>query len=276
MCCCVYVMCVGRFALQSYTFLATRGHVLAENFVTLPRKPQSDFAMATIINIETSGSVCSAAVTSDGMVALHREDFQGRNHAAVLSGFLKDCLDYCGEHNMAIEAVAVSLGPGSYTGLRIGLSQAKGLAYALGVPLIGVSTLRLMATQALFEADLSDPETIYIPMVDARRMEVYTGAFDIALHPLMEPQALVLDSDSYADLRASGRPIAFFGSGADKARPIFENCPAALYIPHIEPLASGMGALADVAFAASDFIDVAYSTPIYIKDFQATKAKPLL
>lgn len=232
--------------------------------------------MATIINIETSDSVCSAALTSDGMVPVHREDFKGRNHAALLSGFLKDCLDFCSEHSLKLDAVAVSLGPGSYTGLRIGLSEAKGLAYALNIPLIGVPTLELLATTALFEADLADPDTIYIPMVDARRMEVYTGAYDIALQSLMTPQALILDEGSYAGLRRSGRRIVYFGSGAEKAQGVFADCPRATYLPDIEPLASNMAALADRAYAARDFIDTAYSTPIYLKDFQATKPKSLI
>ncbi len=232
--------------------------------------------MATIINIETSGSVCSAAVTSDGLVPVHREDFKGRNHAALLSGYLKDCLDFCSEHSIKPDAVAVSLGPGSYTGLRIGLSEAKGLAYALEIPLIGIPTLELLAATALFEADLADPDTIYIPMVDARRMEVYTGAYDIALQPVMEPQALILDENSYAELRATGRPLAFFGSGAEKARPFFENCPQALFVPNIEPLAMNMAALSDLAYSRGNFVDTAYSTPIYIKDFQATKPKKLV
>lgn len=229
--------------------------------------------MAYIINIETSGSVCSAALTGDGMVLAHREDFSGRNHAALLSDFLKDCLDYCRDKGIHPDAVAVSLGPGSYTGLRIGLSEAKGLAYALRVPLIGVPTLKLLTVAAMFDGQVGDPDCIFIPMVDARRMEVYTGAYDLALEELMTPRALILDETSYADLKATGRPIAYFGSGAAKAAEIFRDCPQAIYVEHIEPLASGMMALADLAFRNKDFIDVAYSTPIYLKEFQATTPK---
>ena len=229
--------------------------------------------MATIINIETSGTVCSAALSSDGMVLVHHEDFSGLNHAALLSDYIKACLDYSRERGLKPDAVAVSMGPGSYTGLRIGLSEAKGLAYGLEVPLIGIPTLELLATTALFEADLSDENTIYIPMVDARRMEVYTAAYDNGLQQLITPQALILDENSYADLKATGRPLVFFGSGAEKARPIFEDYPQATFLDHIAPLASGMTALCDVCYARGQFIDVAYSTPIYIKDFQATTPK---
>ena len=117
--------------------------------------------MAVILNIETSTEVCSAALTAEGMVLCHNEDFQGRNHAALLSGFVKRCLDHAREHEMKLDAVAVSLGPGSYTGLRIGLSEAKGLAYALDIPLIGVSTLQLLAVHAMFNADLDQYPFIF-------------------------------------------------------------------------------------------------------------------
>ena len=102
--------------------------------------------MAVILHIETSTNVCSAAVSDNGMVLEHFEDYKGQNHAALLSGYIKKCLDYIKEHNQKLEAIAVSIGPGSYTGLRIGLSEAKGLAYALDIPLIGIDTLKIMAT----------------------------------------------------------------------------------------------------------------------------------
>lgn len=229
--------------------------------------------MATILNIETSGTTCSAALTAEGMIVAHREDFEGRNHAALLSGFIKHCLDYAAEHSLRLDAVAVSMGPGSYTGLRIGLSEAKGLAYALDIPLIGVNTLELLATRVMFSTDTLDPDTIFIPMVDARRMEVYTAAYDFGLTPLMEPQPLILDENSYADLKATGRPLLFFGSGAAKAQSMFADCPQALFVPEVEPLAVDMIALADRAYMHRNFLDLAYSTPAYLKDFQATKPK---
>ncbi len=229
--------------------------------------------MATILNIETSGNVCSVALTSDGMILTHQEDFTGRNHAALLSDFIKACLDYGKDRGLTPDAVAVSLGPGSYTGLRIGLSEAKGLAYALKTPLIGIHTLRLLAATALFETDIDDPQVVYIPMIDARRMEVYTGAYDIALNELIPPQALVLDNSSYSGLKASGRTLAFFGSGAIKARDLFADCQQAKFIDNIEPLAQNMTALAELAYIRKEFIDTAYSTPIYLKEFQATTPK---
>ncbi len=229
--------------------------------------------MATILNIETSGSPCSAALTSDGMILAHREDFEGRNHATMLSGFVKACLDHAREHEMQLDAVAVSMGPGSYTGLRIGLSEAKGLAYALDIPLIGIDTLKLLATRIMFSTDDIDPDTIFIPMVDARRMEVYTAAYDFALNEMMKPQALILDENSYSELMMSGRPILYFGSGAAKAQELFAGTPGAQYVPEVEALAVDMIALAERAYAMREFIDTAYSTPAYLKEFQATTPK---
>lgn len=227
--------------------------------------------MAVILNIETSTEVCSAALTAEGMVLCHNEDFQGRNHAALLSGFVKRCLDHAREHEMKLDAVAVSLGPGSYTGLRIGLSEAKGLAYALDIPLIGVSTLQLLAVHAMFNADL-DPDVLLAPMIDARRMEVYTAVYDFALQEIMKPQPLILDESSYFDELARAK-VAFFGNGSEKARKVITS-PDAIFIPDVVPLASDMIALAERSYARREFIDLAYSTPEYLKDFQAIKPKP--
>lgn len=228
--------------------------------------------MAVIIEIETSTKVCSAAVTAEGQVLQHFEDFQGRNHAALLSGFLKGCLDYLADKEIRPEAVAVSMGPGSYTGLRIGLSEAKGLCYALDIPLIGISTLELMATRVMFSTDDVDPDSILVPMIDARRMEVYTAAYDFALTPLMKPQPLILDEGSYSEPLATGRPVLFFGDGSEKAREVI-TAPNAVFVPDVDPLALDMIALAERAYARRDFLDLAYSVPEYLKEFQATKPK---
>lgn len=229
--------------------------------------------MAVILNIETSGSVCSAALTAEGTVIAHREDFEGRNHATLLSGFIKHCLDHAADHEIKLDAVAVSMGPGSYTGLRIGLSEAKGLAYALDIPLIGVDTLQLLATRVMFSSDEIDPDTIFIPMIDARRMEVYTAAYNFGLEELLKPQAMILDENSYAALKATGKPILYFGSGAEKAQTIFADAPQARYVEGVEAVAVDMIALAEMAYTRRRFVDTAYSTPAYIKDFQATTPK---
>lgn len=232
--------------------------------------------MAVILNIDTSTSVCSTALTAEGMVITHFEDFQGRNHAALLSGYIKGCLDHARSKEMELDAVAVSMGPGSYTGLRIGLSEAKGLAYALDIPMIGISTLQLMVTHVMFDGEDYGDDPIYVPMIDARRMEVYTAAYDIALAELLAPQPLILDADSYADLLATGRPVIFFGDGSDKARDLLAAHPNARFVPGVAPLAVDMLALSERAYARRDFIDTAYSVPAYLKDFQATRPKPRL
>ena len=227
--------------------------------------------MAVILNIETSTNVCSVALTAEGMVLAHQENMDGRNHAALLSDYIKYCLDFAKEKELKLEAVAVSMGPGSYTGLRIGLSEAKGLAYALDIPLIGVNTLQLLACQVMFTQEL-DGDEIFVPMIDARRMEVYTAAYDFALQEVMPQQPLILDENSYADVLAANRKVLFFGNGSDKAKDVIK-APNAVFVPEIVPLAIDMIALAERAYSQRDFIDIAYSVPNYIKDFQATKPK---
>ncbi len=229
--------------------------------------------MPVILNIETSTNVCSACLSAEGMVLCHFEDFNGQNHAALLSGYIKQCLDWARDHEMNLEAVAVSMGPGSYTGLRIGLSEAKGLAFALNIPLIGVDTLQLMTTGVMFNHDV-EPDVVFVPMIDARRMEVYTAAYDMGLSELMPQQPLILDENSYADLLASNQ-VLFFGNGSDKARSVIKS-PNARFIADIVPLATDMIALAERAHLQRQFIDLAYSTPNYLKDFQATKPKSQL
>ena len=231
--------------------------------------------MAVILNIDTTTAVCSAALTAEGMVLAHDEDYNGRNHAALLSGFIKHCLDFAADKELKLDAVAVSLGPGSYTGLRIGLSEAKGLAYGLQVPLIGVRTLELMASRVMFSTDDVDPESILIPMIDARRMEVFTAAYDFGLSELSVPGPMILDENSYSELTSTGRPVLFFGDGSEKARQFLEPR-GAVHVPNVVPLAVDMIALAERDFARRQFIDTAYSTPLYLKDFQATVPKPKL
>ncbi len=231
--------------------------------------------MATILNIDTSTTACSAALTADGLVLAHYETFEPQQHAAVISDYIKACLDHAAEHEMRLDAVAVTLGPGSYTGLRIGLSEAKGLAYALGIPLIGLSTLEVMATGVMFghpeifEDEDDSREVLLAPMIDARRMEVFTAVYTLGLEPVMEPQPLILTPDSYAEARNRGK-LVIFGDGSDKARDLL---PDALWIEGVVPLATEMQALSDRAWARREFVDTAYATPMYLKEFQASTPK---
>lgn len=229
--------------------------------------------MANILHIETSTEVCSAAVTSEGAILEHYEHFEGQNHAKLLSGFIKGCLDHLARHDMKLDAVAVSMGPGSYTGLRIGLSEAKGLAYALDIPMIGIDTLQLMACSVMFSQPEISESTMFAPMIDARRMEVYTGIYDLALRPLSAPAPLILSPESYSEWLDRGE-VLFFGNGSDKARDVITH-PNARFIPDVKPLAVDMLALAERAFRNGEFIDRAYSVPAYLKEFQATTPKKL-
>ncbi|MCM1310055.1 MAG: tRNA (adenosine(37)-N6)-threonylcarbamoyltransferase complex dimerization subunit type 1 TsaB [Bacteroides sp.] len=227
--------------------------------------------MANIVNIETSTEACSVALTGDCTLLANFEERSGRRHAELLSGFIKQAIDAAKEQERTIDAVAVSIGPGSYTGLRIGLSEAKGLAYALGVPLIGVPTLQIMATNVMFNHHGIDLSSRFAPMIDARRMEVYTCVLDMWLKELMHTQPLILEADSYGELLEQG-PLLFMGNAIDKARTVI-NHPNSVWVEGIQPLAADMLALSEKAFRAGNFLDLAYSTPLYLKEFQATKPK---
>ncbi len=224
------------------------------------------------MNIETSTDVCSVALTSEGQVLDHRENYEGQTHATLLSQYVKDMLDYARSREMKLDAVAVSIGPGSYTGLRIGLSEAKGLAFGLDVPLIGVNTLQLMAVSTMFNHFIEDDNVLYVPMIDARRMEVYTAAFTPALDAILEPQAMILDAHSFDTLLNAGYTLIMMGNGSDKAQQVIKY-DRVRFIDGVKPVAVEMLALAEKAYRESQFIDVAYSTPLYLKEFQATKPK---
>ncbi len=228
--------------------------------------------MANILNIETSTDVCSVALTSEGQVLDHRENYEGQTHATLLSQYVKEMLDYARTREMKLDAIAVSIGPGSYTGLRIGLSEAKGLAFGLQVPLIGVNTLQLLTVSTMFNHFIEEDKVAYVPMIDARRMEIYTAAYTAALEPLLEPQAMILDEHSFEDLIGQGYTLVMMGNGSDKARQVLTR-DNVRFIGGIKPVAVDMLALAERAYRGQDFIDVAYSTPLYLKEFQATKPK---
>ena len=234
--------------------------------------------MANILNIETSTDVCSVALTSEGQVLDHRENYEGQTHATLLSQYVKDMLDYARSRELKLDAIAVSIGPGSYTGLRIGLSEAKGLAFGLQIPLIGVNTLQLLTVSTMFNHFIDEDGEkglLYVPMIDARRMEVYTAAYTPALETVVEPQAMILDEHSYERQLDEGYTLVLMGNGSDKACQVLSR-DGVRFIEGIKPVAVDMLALAEKAYREQDFIDVAYSTPLYLKEFQATKPKRAL
>lgn len=226
--------------------------------------------MSTILAIETSGKYCSVALIHEGLAEFSREDDIEMNHAKALGPFTDECVKEARRREWKIDAVAVSMGPGSYTGLRIGLSMAKGLCFSLGVPLIGVSTLKLIAVKAMFRNIDWQGDEILVPMIDARRMEVYTAAYDFRLDALMEPQPLILTEGSYSEL-PSGRDVYFMGDGAEKSKDVLKG-ERYHWIDGVNPKASDMTALAEKAFREGDFLDVAYSVPEYLKEYEAKKS----
>lgn len=228
--------------------------------------------MANILNIETSTDVCSVALTSEGQVLDHRENYEGQTHATLLSQYVQEMLQYARTRDITLDAIAVSIGPGSYTGLRIGLSEAKGLAFGLNVPLIGVNTLQLLVVSTMFNHFIDEEKVLYVPMIDARRMEVYTAAYNAALEPVLEPQAMILDEQSLVDLNQQGYTLVLMGNGSDKAHQVLTR-DGVRFVAGIKPVAVDMMALAEKSFREQHFIDVAYSTPLYLKEFQATKPK---
>ncbi|MBR7017588.1 MAG: tRNA (adenosine(37)-N6)-threonylcarbamoyltransferase complex dimerization subunit type 1 TsaB [Prevotella sp.] len=229
--------------------------------------------MSCILNIETSTDVCSVSASQDGAVIFNEEDHSGPNHAVKLGIFVDEALSFIDSHAIPLDAVAVSSGPGSYTGLRIGTSMAKGICYGRDAKLIAIPTLELMSVPVLLREELED-DALLCPMIDARRMEVYAAVYDRALHPLRPVQADIVEADTYISF-LEAHPMYFFGNGAAKCKEILQH-PNAHFIEGIEPLAKWMFPLAEKRIALEQFEDVAYFVPFYLKDFVAKMPKKLL
>lgn len=231
--------------------------------------------MSAILNIETSTSVCSVAVSQDGSLLLEKRDLKGPAHNTILGEFIQEALSFLNSHAIPLDAVAVSCGPGSYTGLRIGVSMAKGICYGQSVPLLSIPTLEVLAVPALLYHEEEIPENALIcPMLDARRMEVYAAVYDRALKTIQPTHAQVLDENSYREHLEKG-PVVFLGPGALKAQKVITH-PNALFMPDIQPLAGSMIPLAEKAVAEQRFADTAYMEPFYLKEFVATTPRKLL
>ena len=230
--------------------------------------------MSCILNIETSTDVCSVAISDSGQVICNKEDHSGPNHAVKLGVYVDEALDFLDSHGLPLEAVAVSCGPGSYTGLRIGVSMAKGICYGRGVKLIAVPTLELMAVPVLLGEHPEDEDALIVPMLDARRMEVYAEVLDRALKVVRPIQADIVDADTYKEY-LDQHQVYFFGNGAAKCMETI-NHPNAHLVEGIEPLAKNMAPLAEKRFVEGKFEDVAYFVPFYLKDFVAKMPKKLI
>lgn len=229
--------------------------------------------MSCILHIETSTEVCSVALSQDGVCIFSKTDLNGPSHAVTLGVYVDEALSFADSHAIPLDAVAVSCGPGSYTGLRIGVSMAKGICYGRNIPLIGLPTLEVLCVPVLLNDELAD-DMLFCPMIDARRMEVYSAVYNRALHPLRETAADIIDEHSYENF-LNEHKICFFGNGAAKCKDIIRH-PNALFLDNIRPLAEWMYPLAEKAFAQGNFKDVAYFEPFYLKEFVASKPKKLL
>lgn len=221
-----------------------------------------------ILHIETATHVCSCALSSGKEVVFNRENYTKQSHASSLGVFIEEAVNVARAQRLKIDAVSVSSGPGSYTGLRIGVSEAKGIAYGLNTKLIAVPTLKLLASTM---ASRMEKDVLLCPMIDARRMEVYTSLYTTDLEEIEATTAKIVDSESFLKYLEKSK-VAFFGDGALKCKDIITH-PNALFIPDVHPLASQMVKLSMHAYEASQFEDVAYFEPFYLKDFVATKPK---
>lgn len=230
--------------------------------------------MSCILHIETSTNVCSVAVSHDGTVVYDKDDFSGPNHAEKLGVFVDEALSFIDQSLLTLDAVAVSSGPGSYTGLRIGVSMAKGICYGRDAKLISIPTLELLCVPVLLGHDEIEDDALLCPMLDARRMEVYAGIWNRALKPVREISADIVTADTYKEY-LDQHPIYFFGNGAAKCMETIGSDNAHL-IENIYPLAKNMMPLAEQRFNRGVFEDVAYFTPSYLKDYVAIKPKDLL
>jgi len=239
----------------------------------------------TILQIETATTVCSVALAKDGETIAVKQVDQRNIHAEVITVFIDELLAGTGSHYKNIDAIAVSCGPGSYTGLRIGISTAKGLCFALEKPLIAIETLESMAHGVIdnpvqlptFNSQLTTHNSqlstlLLCPMIDARRMEVYTAVYSTNGENIIPTAAEIIDENSFSGLLKENQ-ILFFGDGAEKCREVLGNNPNAHFLPGFINSATHLTKKAAEKFLNKDFEDVAYFEPFYLKDFIAGKKK---
>lgn len=229
--------------------------------------------MDRIILIETSTALCSAALIEDGKIASYKESGTPRSQASLTAPFVKEILDERGIGVKDCDAVCVSMGPGSYTGLRVGVSTAKGLCFGAGIPLLAVDTLRLLVWQAIDGGLLPEGCKYVIPMIDARRMEVYSAIFDTKGNALTDIAPAIVEADSFAAQLSEG-PVLFIGDGVDKCRGtiVSENA----FFHQCCPKASSMLHPALEEYKEKRFKDTAYFEPFYLKQFVATVSRKKL
>ena len=227
--------------------------------------------MALILGIETGTDICSVSLSQDDRLIALRESGDDRDHSRKLAQYIDEILRVNEFSPDELDAVAVGKGPGSYTGLRIGVSTAKGLCYALGIPLVAVGSLEALAYVAAedYQAGILDVEewndALLCPMIDARRMEVYAQVFDSRIDPLTEVGAHIITKESFPDMIGKGREFIIFGNGAAKCIDILPK--TGVSYMDVVPSARGLVKPASDAFKAGRFEDIAYFEPFYLKDF---------
>lgn len=233
--------------------------------------------MALILNIETATDVCSAALADNGETFALKESKEEKSHSSLLSVFIEEIMTGSNISVQGLDAIAISKGPGSYTGLRIGVSTAKGLCYGADVPLISVSTLQAMASGIISSNRINELETgslkdtLVCPMIDARRMEVYTAIYDSSCKIVEHAQAKIIDRTTFANYLSKKRMI-FFGTGSEKCRHLLKN-KNALFIDSFDTSARYMAPLSEDAYNKGKYENTAYFEPYYLKDFIATVPK---
>ena len=226
--------------------------------------------MALILNIETSTSVCSVALAQDGKLLDYREINDDKSHAEVLTVFIQEIFSESNQNISDLDAVSVSMGPGSYTGLRIGVSVAKGICYAQKLPLIAINTLQSLAKNIFTDSKLSNENTLAAPMIDARRMEVYSAIYDSNNNEQQETKAIVIDESSYIEF-LDKQKLVFFGNGAEKCKSTITH-KNAIFIDDYFCSAKNMIQISEDKFNEEQFEDVAYFKPFYLKSFVAIKS----
>lgn len=219
--------------------------------------------MPLILSLETATTNCSVALASDGKVVASRSINSGYSHSEKINVFIEEVIAQAGVTLKDLQAVAVSSGPGSYTGLRIGISTAKGLCYALDIPLIAVNTLDAMA-----QGFNAGKDELIVPMIDARRMEVYSAVYDSEKKRVSEIEAIVVDDQYYSNFR-SEKKLVLAGDGADKCQALFQNESSIIIQTSFVPQAEFMAELAEQKFQNSDIENVALFEPFYLKEFVA-------
>lgn len=223
-----------------------------------------------ILQIETATTVCSVALAKDGQVLAYKQLDERNIHAEIITLFIDELITSAGIGYDDIDAIAVSSGPGSYTGLRIGVSTAKGLCFALDKPLIAVETLAAMADGVSVAG--TGTQTLLCPMIDARRMEVYTAIFEAKGNVIKPTAAEIIDEHSFSDILQTNR-VLFFGDGAEKCREVLSGNPNAEFLAGFTNSATHLTQKAATKFANGDFEDVAYFEPYYLKDFLVAQKK---